>query len=467
MVADRNGTRPVDRILFGFGARREFGVVASSLGSDEVSGWERRLGTHLRPAHPDRPECSLWYWSGRDEAAVICRLSGAGDGQPDDRTDTSRVLVGSNRILTCRTALALHGWPGWHGDGWRADGGRDGERPVGSGRLGRLTRTELAGDNRAAGGPFRRGDLVAMVRPLLARPDLPLSVVARDCEPATRIALLRSLLDVLEDLFSARGGRAAAWTFSTFEAGDGNHAPWRPRVIFLQPPLPRPRARSAERSWVRLPGEPPRQNDRYWQAANALVGRYLDHGFGHMMDWLDRSGILGADTVHGRLQLLLAMSGHGGGAGAGWARPGWDGTDPAERPPRRLLPDLRGHADLELVQLLDGAVPETAEHVVAEVRRRRVAIGAHRAEVRRWLLANAERAALGSDGFEALVHFAIDPVDVQDDAVAWQLCHAIARDEVPPAFREALRRFAIERTAAGVVRLGPRFRAALRAAASW
>lgn len=440
MASDRHAPF-VQRILFGYGASHEFGVLASSLAPADLAVWQRTLGWHVRVPHGQRPQRGLWYWAARDEAAVVHRVADPGGW----RADRSLVLVGSSRILTCRTALSLHRWPGWDDPSWGGlgpgdpwpDPGRHGpswcgpNRPPGRGRIAAVPRTGLATGGGPPAGAFRRGDLVALVRPLLARPDLPLSVVAAGCGQESRVALLRCLLDVLEDLFYVRAGRGVPWTFATFDAaetgaGARGRSSWLPRVAFLPAP-----AATAGRSTVRLPAVGYRPDDRYWQAANALVARYLDDGYGSMMDWLDRSGVLGADSVQGRLQLLLAAAGGGGAAAhAGHWR-------------HRLAPDLRGHSDLELVTLLDTAPPPLVRLVVAEVRRRRVAVGAHRLEVRRWFVAGTAGTRLAGGDLDALVRFAFDPAELRGNGpAAEQLARAIGGEATPPATRDALRRFA-------------------------
>jgi hypothetical protein len=437
MASDRHAPF-VHRILFGYGASHEFGVQASSLPPAELQVWQRSLGWHVRVPHGQRPARGLWYWAARDEAAVVHRVADPGDW----RADRSQVLVGSSRILTCRTALNLYGWPGWHDLSRHA--------PV--------HRTELATVGGNPTGTFRRGDLVALVRPLLARPDLPLSVVAAGCDQESRVALLRCLLDVLEDLFYVRAGRGVPWTFSTFEAQTGEaggaRATWLPRVAFL------PASTAvAGRSTVRLPAAGHRSDDRYWLAANALVSRYLDDGYGNMMDWLDRSGILGTDSVQGRLQLLLAAAA----GGRALARAG--------HPLQRQAPELRGHSDVELIELLDTAPRQLAELILAEVRRRRVAMGAHRPEVRRWLVAGTGDTRLSGGDLDALVRFAFDPAELRGDGpAAGQLARAIGGDATPPAVRDALRRFAARHAAppaaGGAMGPGPGGRTGLRAAAA-
>lgn len=428
MTSDQHSSF-VHRILFGYDESHEFGVLASSLPPADLQAWQRTLGWHVRVPPAQRQHCGLWYWAARDEAAVIHRVAGPGDW----RADRSQVLVGSSRSLTCRTALNLYGWPGWHSPSWLPSGGRHSGGPIAP-----MRRTELAATGTPTG-TFRRGDLVALVRPLLSRPDLPLSVVAAGCGQESRVALLRSLLDVLEDLFYLRAGRGMPWTFSTFEAGEVGkageggrpRAAWLPRVAFLLAATT-----AAGRTTVRLPAAGHRPGDRYWLAANALVGRYLDDGYSNMMDWLDRSGILGADSVHGRLQLLLAA------AAGGWA------TAPAGA--HRPAPDLRGHSDPELVALLDTAPAQIVELVLTEVRRRRVAMGAHRPEVRRWLVAGASGARLPHGDLDTLVRFAFDPAELRANGpAAKQLASALGCNATPAPMRDALHRFAARYAAPG------------------
>ena len=207
-------TRHVDRLLFTHQGGRDFAVSASSLERAQWQTWEQQLRLFVRTGGSARPVTSIRYWCYGGKAAILRRTRGDGD----TRSDQCQVLVGDDRLLTHRTALATCAWRGWDPSYWT---GSETLPEVSVDEINRLNQSRLISWQDEKGDDL----LTRAVGELLLHPQWPVALVSFQFDMGRAVAFLSALFDILENLLYG-----SAWTFSTYETSYDDEIP---RIAFL------------------------------------------------------------------------------------------------------------------------------------------------------------------------------------------------------------------------------------------
>jgi hypothetical protein len=438
----------VDRLLFTHQGGRDFTVSASSLERAQWQTWEQRLRLFVRGGGSTRPATSIRYWCGGGNAAILRRTRGRGD----NRTDSCQILVGNDRLLTHRTALATHGWPGWEASFWST--GSNPLPEVSGGEVNRLNQSSPSTWLDDAGNEL----LLWAVGALLRDPRRPLVLVSFPFGIDPAVAFLAALFDIVENLL-----HGLSWTFSTYETSYDDELP---RIAFLPSGFYVSRNHPIMGSVIQA-DEPPILSEQHLTVAKALVDIYRGHdGWQALNKWLNEHDVLQPALLDDRVARLLAVPQLG---------------EPVRRlPAARPTPDTRAPSvhitthddepawgdDIQLLLALD--TPDSdPRQVLAEIRRREQAESAHRAEVRRHLLTNPEWVerlsasvppAEANEAVDTVIDFAIPASDLLNEEVAGEVTWIQARLPLHTPLCLGLARHLFRHNAFGIFHLAQTYR---------